>query len=116
METLNKVRKRWTQKEADEALVRMEPALEDDYIGEDKYALRETFVNADLSGLNFEGANLTNADLYKADLTDVFLFNANLFNADLFNTILFRATISKGGLDDVRYRAHIKGYDTIRWV
>ena len=57
--------KKWTQAEADEALLEMELACEEDYQGEDRDALRATLRNADLSGLD-----LTNADLRLADLTN----------------------------------------------
>ena len=61
-----KKQKKWTQEEADEALVRMQPALAYDYQGEDGVELRATFKNADLSGLNLRNAILTYANLDRA--------------------------------------------------
>ena len=67
-----KVRKRWTQAEADTALVRMKPALAYNYEGDDRDALRGTFRNADLSGLNLRDAYFSNANLERAWIMKAF--------------------------------------------
>ena len=116
----------WTQEELDEALVKMKLALADNYHKKDKYTLRRTLRGANLSGLNLEGAYLAHADLSDAVLTDAVLVNvelkfadlwgANLKGANLKYTTLYHATISFGGLDDVKNREYVTNYDSIIWA
>ncbi len=59
----------------------------------EKETIKETVVDANLSGADLIGANLIGADLSGADLSDADLRNANLRNADLSDADLSGANL-----------------------